>query len=72
MHQEINWQAVEYDEVPVVNEIFTYDNLNRLESQTEDGGNSMSVDFDVNGYILEKTDAGTNYLYDLVICKVHS
>ncbi len=45
-------------------ETFTYDNLNRLQSQSVNGINIGTTNYQHNGNIQDKSQVGTAYLYD--------
>jgi RHS repeat-associated protein len=47
------------DIVQSLSEVFTYDNLNRLDIGTLNGSQNLNVDYSANGNITTKSDAGT-------------
>jgi RHS repeat-associated protein len=57
----LNWRQ---DARRNLKENFTYDNLNRLRTAQVEGLQAYTFDFEDNGNIKSKTDAGSDYFYD--------
>jgi len=59
----LNWRN-DNTQSPLLHEVFSYDNLNRLTQSTVTGLATVNMAYQPNGNIDSKTDAG-NYTYDL-------